>query len=57
MFHGVKGTPLTPREIEEYDRVFKEMDNLGKGSERIDRDMSPDSQSSAEQIPLFKDAG
>ena len=57
MFHGVKGIPLTPREAEEYDRVFREMDNLDKGSKRIDRDMSPDNQSSAEQIPLFKDAG
>ena len=52
-----KGIPLTPREAEEYDRVFRVMDNLDKGLEPEKDDFVPAEAHYAEQMSLFWEVG
>ena len=52
-----KGIPLTPREAEEYDRVFRAMDNLDKGFESEKEDFVPAEAHPAEQMSLFPEVG
>ena len=51
-----KGIPLTPGEIEEYERVFLGVDNLGKDTDQDNGAQSLVNYGSAEQIPLFEEA-
>lgn len=51
-----KGIPLSPREEEEFDRVFRVMDNLDQGSENENKRGGSAGSHHAEQIPLFEEA-
>ncbi len=51
-----KGIPLSPREEEEFDRVFRVMDNLDQGSENENKSGDSAGSHHAGQIPLFEEA-